>query len=210
MISVTALFIVLERGRSSVGARATCRFSRPDPGRGRSLRALLGRLPIVDEDPGTKALIRRLRHVRRAGGFTRAEFLAMCRWKSPRALPQCRRNPAARIRAVSRAVLGTESEPRRMELLVGLRGVSVAMASAILTLMDPARYGVLDIRVWQLLFALRSVGVNPRGRGFTVEQWFLYLRELRSHARERRVTPRALEWTLFHHHRAIQTGRLYS
>ncbi|MBI2525063.1 MAG: hypothetical protein HYV93_03685 [Candidatus Rokubacteria bacterium] len=209
MVSVTALFIKLERGRSSVGARATCRFSRPDPGRGRGLRGLLGHLPIVEEDPDTAALIRRLRHVRSASGFSRAEFLAMCRWKSPRALPQCRRNRAATIRAVSRDVLATRSERRRMQLLVGLRGVSVAMASAILTLLDPIRYGVLDIRVWQLLFALRSVGVNPRGRGFTVEQWLLYLRELRRHARERRVTPRALEWTLFHHHRAIQTGRLY-
>lgn len=180
------------------------------PVRYRSLRHLLRHLPILDEDPDTAALIRRLRHVRRAGGFTRAEFLAMCRWKSPRVLPQCRRNRAATIRAVSRAVLATESEPRRIELLVGLRGVSVAMASAVLTLMDPARYGVLDIRVWQVLFALGSVAVNPRGRGFTVEQWLLYLRELRRHARARRVTPRALEWTLFHHHRAIQTGRLYS
>ncbi len=178
--------------------------------RGRSLRDLLRHLPIVDEDPDTAALIHRLRHVKGAGGFARAEFLAMCRWKSPRALPQCRRNPAARIRAVSRAVMATESEPRRMELLVGLRGVSVAMASAILTLTDPTRYGVLDIRVWQLLFALRSVGVNARGRGFTLAQWLLYLRALRRHARARRVTPRALEWTLFHHHRAIQTGRLYS
>lgn len=182
----------------------------PGPVRYRSLRHLLRHLPILGEDPGTKALIHRLRHVKGAGGFTRAEFLAMCSWKSPRALPQCRRNPAPRIRAVSRAVLTTRSERRRMEQLIALRGVSVPTASAILTLLDPTRYGVLDIRVWQLLFALRSVGVNARGRGFTVGQWLGYLRELRRHARACGVTPRALEWTLFCHHRAAQTGRLYS
>ena len=178
--------------------------------RDRSLGDLLEHVPILEEDPGTAALIHRLRHVKRAGGFTRAEFLAMCRWKSPRALPRCRRNPAPRIRAVSRAVLTTRSERRRMEQLTALRGVGVPMASAILTLLDPRRYGVLDIRVWQLLFALRSVGVNARGRGFTVDQWLGYLRELRRHARACGVTPRALEWTLFCHHRAAQTGRLYS
>ncbi len=168
-----------------------------------------GRLAIVEEDAGTAGLIRRLRHVRRAGSFTRAEFLAMCRWKSPRALPLYRRNRASTVRAVSRAALATRSERRRMERLLTLRGVGVAMASAILTLIEPRRYGVLDIRVWRLLFALRMVGANPRGRSFTVEQWLAYLRELRRHARERGVTPRALEWTLFHRHRALQTGRLY-
>jgi len=176
----------------------------------RSLRHLLRHVPILDEGPDTAALIHRLRHLKGAGCFSRAEFLAMCRWKSPRALGQCRRNQAARIRTVSRAVLATRSERLRMERLTALRGVSVPMASAILTLLDPRRYGVLDIRVWQLLFALRSVRVNARGRGFTVDQWLGYLRDLRRHARECGVTPRALEWTLFCHHRAARTGRLYS
>jgi hypothetical protein len=87
--------------------------------------------------------------------------------------------------------------------------VSVATASAILTLVDPRRYGVLDIRCWQLLFSIRSVAGNERGRAFTVSQWEHYLERLRVHARALGVSARMVEHTLFHCHRKLQRGRLY-
>ena len=96
-----------------------------------------------------------------------------------------------------------------MELLTGLRGVGVPMASAILTLLDPRRYGVLDIRAWQLLFAIRSVGANRRGQAFTIAQWEQYLEALRHHARRLHTTARAIEYTLFLSHRKFQQGLLY-
>jgi hypothetical protein len=52
-----------------------------------------------------------------------------------------------------------------MEHLLALDGVSVPVASAILTLLDPRRYGVLDIRAWQMLSML---GAGNGRRGFTV------------------------------------------
>jgi hypothetical protein len=174
-----------------------------------SLVALLSRELTRQEHPPTAALIRELAGARARGSFTRAEFSKMCRWKSPRARHLWEANSAARIRAVSRQVLTTRSERRRMELLTGLRGVGVPMASAILTLLDPRRYGVLDIRAWQLLFAIRSVGANQRGQGFTIAQWEQYLDALRSHARRLRTTARAIEYTLFLCHRKFQQGLLY-
>jgi len=96
-----------------------------------------------------------------------------------------------------------------MGLLTSLRGVSIPVASAILTLIDPERYGVLDIRAWQLLFEMDSVRANPRGRGFTLDQWAQYLRQLRDYARQLRVPARAVELTLFRYHRKVQRGRLY-
>jgi len=123
----------------------------------RSLEILLARELIREEHGATAALMQTLRGVRRRGWFTRAEFRAMCRWKSPRARLLWEKNSAARVRAVSRVVLATRDERVRMERLTALTGVGVPMASAILTLIDPKRYGVLDIRAWQLLFAIRSV-----------------------------------------------------
>lgn len=175
----------------------------------RSLRALLRRELRVEEDSETAALIRRLAHVKAAGRFTRAEFLAMCRWKSPRSRRHYERNTAAAIRRASAAVLATRSERERMARLIALPGVSVATASAILTLVDPRRYGVLDIRCWQLLGSIRSVAGNERGRGFTVSQWEQYLGRLRVHARALGVSARTIEHTLFHCHRKLQRGRLY-
>jgi hypothetical protein len=175
-----------------------------------SLATLLRRELIRQEHAATAALIRELAGVRARGCFTRSEFERMCRWKSPRAQHLWRRNSAARIRQVSRAVLATRSERRRMELLTMLRGVGVPIASAILTLVDPRRYGVLDIRAWQLLFTTRTVAGNRRGQSFTIGQWEEYLSALRHHARRLGVTARAIEFTLFEAHRRRQEGTLYA
>ena len=175
----------------------------------RSLEALLARELVREEHAGTAALIRDLAGVRRRGVFTRAEFRRMCRWKSPRARLLWEKNSPARIATVSRVVLATRDERVRMELLTSLAGVGVPMASAILTLIDPRRYGVLDIRAWQLLFAIRSVESNRRGQGFTIAQWLDYLAALREHARRLGVSARTVEYTLFHCHRKFQRGTLY-
>jgi hypothetical protein len=174
-----------------------------------TLATLLRRELVRHEHAATAALMDDLAGVRARGWFTRREFVRMCRWKSPRAQHLWRRNSPARIRRVSRAVLATHSERRRMELLTSLRGVGVPIASAILTLIDPRRYGVLDIRAWQLLFAIRSVSANQRGQGFTITQWEQYLSALRRHARSLGVSARTVEYTLFRCHRKFQQGPLY-
>ena len=96
-----------------------------------------------------------------------------------------------------------------MEALLQLQGVSVPMASALLTLLDPKRYGVIDIRVWQLLHAIGAVGENPRGAQFSLKNWLQFLVILRHHASRLRVTARDIERTLFDAHRAHQQGTLY-
>jgi len=174
-----------------------------------SLSRLLVRELTQQEHPPTAALIRELSRVRARGSFTRTEFCKMCHWKSPRARHLWASNSPARIRAISRKVLATRSERGRMELLTELKGVGVPMGSAILTLLDPKRYGVLDIRAWQLLFAIQSVSANRRGQGFTIAQWEQYLTALRHHARRLRTTARAIEYTLFLVHRKYQRGLLY-
>src|SRR5437016_1363687 len=85
----------------------------------------------------------------------------------------------------------------------------VLRAAAFLPLIDPRRYGVLDIRAWQLLFGLGAVERKPAGRGFAPRDWLDYLAELRRHARRRGVPTRAVEYTLFQCHRRFQKGRLY-
>jgi hypothetical protein len=175
----------------------------------RDLSALLRALAVRPEDPGTSALIGRLRGVHRAGEFGRRDFIAMCRWKSPRAMLHYRRHSAATIRRVSQAVLATRDEALRMTLLTELKGVSVPTASAILTLLEPRRYGVLDIRVWQLLHTIGAVRSRPDGRGFGLPHWLEFLALIRTQARALGLTARAVEWMLFGYHQTVQTGRLY-
>jgi hypothetical protein len=174
-----------------------------------SLAALLDKHLSTDEDEATSELIDDLAGVKRRGYLTKAELERICRWKSPRAILQIRRNGGRSVRQTTRRAFRTRSERHRLELLTSLRGVSVPMASAILTLTDPRRYGVIDIRVWQLLHRIGVVTRNRRGVGFDFRQWDQFLVLLRRLARIYRVRARDIERTLYGVHVHYQKGTLY-
>jgi hypothetical protein len=176
----------------------------------RSLESLVRDHLDTAEDEGTAALMRALRGARRRGHLTRAELEAACRWKSPRAIRHVRANPPAAVRAATRAALRTRSERRRLAALTGLRGVSVPTASALLTLLDPRRYGVIDIRVWQLLHRVGTVRTNAGGAGFGFDHWRQFLAVIRDLAARLHLTARDVERTLFGVHRKYQRGTLYA
>ena len=175
----------------------------------RDVAALLANELTREDSPDTLQLIRDLRVVRRRGHLTKREFLAICRWKSPRAIRHFMKNSPDRIRRHSAMALASRSELVRFEALTALDGVGAPMASAILTLTNPRRYGVIDIRVWQLLFELGTVRTKPGGVGFTFSDWHHYLVELRYHAKRLAVSVRAVEYSLFLFHQRVQRGVLY-
>ena len=76
-------------------------------------------------------------------------------------------------------------------------------------MLEPERYGVIDIRVWQLLHAMGAVEGNARGAGFTFDQWLRFLRVIRDLAAQLDVSARTVERTLFAAHRERQVGTLY-
>jgi len=174
-----------------------------------SLEPLIRNHLSVQEDESTARLARELRVARRRGYLTQAQLEAVCRWKSPRAIWLVRENTRHRVRAATFAALATRSEKRRLEALLRLKGVSVPMASALMTLLDPKRYGVIDIRVWQLLYAVGAVRENKRGVRFTLENWLHFLAILRHHSSRLGVTARDIERTLFNVHKAHQADTLY-
>jgi hypothetical protein len=58
------------------------------------------------------------------------------------------------------------------------------MASAILMLLQPRRYGVIDIRVWQLLYAMGAVTKKSSGVGFNFNNWYQLLMIIRFFAKK--------------------------
>jgi hypothetical protein len=173
--------------------------------------SLLSACLVHDEYPDTAPLIASLSHVRERGYFTRSEFLSMCKWKEPR---ERRRqdwaaNTEDEVRMLSARAFGASDEARRILHLCRLRGVGIPVASAFLTLVDPERYGVIDIRVWQFLAFYQEVDYDPDGSALQVLHWLDYLDKIRLSADELKVSVRTIERTLFQHHRDIQTERLY-
>ena len=176
-----------------------------------NIQSLLLACLVHDEYPDTAPLIASLSHVRATTYFTRSEFLIMCKWKEPR--ERRRQNWASNtedeVQTLSAQAFGAPDEARRILHLCRLRGVGIPVASAFLALIDPERYGVIDIRVWQLLALYNEVDYDPDGRTLQVLHWLDYLDKIRLWAGEQKVSVRTIERTLFQHHRDIQTERLY-
>jgi len=118
-------------------------------------------------------------------------------------------NTEDEVRTFSAQAFGAPDEARRILYLCRLRGVGIPVASAFLSLIDPEHYGVIDIRVWQLLALYQEVDYDPDGRTLQVLHWLDYLDKIRLWANELKVSGRTIERTLFQHHRDIQTERLY-
>jgi hypothetical protein len=83
------------------------------------------------------------------------------------------------------------------------------MASSILMFLDPKRYGVIDIRVWGLLYALGTVSKNASAVGFSFRNWYQFLMIIRYFSKKFGCTARDVERALFEAHRAYQEGTLY-
>ena len=173
------------------------------------LQHLVGLHLSTAEHLPTALLIKELSAVRKRGYLTRSELIKVCQWKSARAIKHIRRNRAATVSRITGATFATRSEQRKISLLTSLYGVSIPMASAILMLTNPSRYGVIDIRVWQLLFKMGAVTSNADGIGFDFEQWNRFLAIIRHFARMYGVNARDIERTLFNVHSRYQRGLLY-
>jgi hypothetical protein len=127
----------------------------------------------------------------RRGHYTRAEFLALCEWKSPRSRPLVAANRPAAVRAATRVALAAAAgEPERIESLLALRGVGMPTASVLLHFAMPDRYPILDVR------AIESLGVTARA-GYPVAFWLGYLDACRALAARHGVTLRTLDKALW-------------
>jgi len=133
---------------------------------------------------GISALVSRQR------SFSREQFLALCRWKSPRILRWCRENTAAEIEEATRVALSTPVDRLRIGVLRCLRGVGWPMASVLLHFGHADRYPILDFR------ALWSLGFD-RKPGYTFELWWQYVTTCRTIADDANVSMRALDRALW-------------
>ncbi|MGA9117787.1 MAG: hypothetical protein WB699_00345 [Bacteroidota bacterium] len=173
------------------------------------LQHLIGLHLSTKELAPTQRVIDELAISKKRGYLTKPELIEVCRWKSARAINHIKRNRADTIQRVTKAAFRTRSERKKLSFLTSLHGVSVPMASSILMLTNPARYGVIDIRVWELLYEMGAVTTNADGMGFDFEQWYRYLKILRQFARKYKVGARDIERTLFSVHTLYQQGTLY-
>ena len=142
-------------------------------------------------DPGADRLVEQVgSRVRARGHLTRAEFLGLCRWKTPRSQPRCAENSAARIRESTEIALASPDEQAKIYILRTLVGVGWPTASVILHFCDRNPYPILDYR------ALWSLGLDEPPR-YTFALWSAYTEFTRRLARSQAVDMRALDRALW-------------
>jgi hypothetical protein len=128
---------------------------------------------------------------RARGHYSRPEFVAACRWKTPRSAPLVAQNSAPTVVAATRAALDLATgERERMEALLSLRGVGWPTSSVLLHLAYPDSFPILDKR------ALHALGVaQPSSYGHAF--WEAYVAECRRLAAEAGVGGRTLDQALW-------------
>lgn len=151
------------------------------------------------ETKETQQLISRLKEARKRGYLKRDEFLAICKWKSPRPIKHYKKNREYNIIKTTKKVFKMKYEKRKILLLDKLTGVNIPVASAILALVYPEKYGVIDIRAWNALIKLRKIKRRgkARKRYFNEKDWYHYLMIIRHLAKQYRVTPRNIDRALY-------------
>ena len=126
----------------------------------------------------------------RAGEYTRKHLSQIFEWKTKgRGRSRLQRNSDKEIADALSLAVSAKTERAAVAVLVGLQGVQVPVASAILTAIDPERYTVIDFR------ALEALGNDSTDR--SVNFYLAYLDFCRLLAKAHRIKLRDLDRALW-------------
>lgn len=122
------------------------------------------------------------------GSRARSDFLAIVDWKTKRVKSRVRKNIPGEIADALSLAISAKTDRAAIAVLVGLNGVAVPVASAILTAIDPDKYTVIDFR------ALEALGNDSSDRSV---DFCGYLNHCRLLAKKHQVTLRELDRALW-------------
>lgn len=154
------------------------------PGR---IRELADRYPSKEADEHILGIGER---ARAAGEYRFEDFLAVCKWKTPRTQPWCRQNAPDEVSEITRFALSTPVERLRIEVLRCLRGVDWPTASVLLHFAHRDPYPILDVR------ALWSWGL-AEVPAYSFRFWWQYVQHCRALAGAQQVSMRTLDQALW-------------
>ncbi len=126
------------------------------------------------------------------------DFLALCKWKSPRITNHCMKNSPDLIKEISRVAFQTKSEQLRIEILTLLKGVNWPTASALLHFGHIEPYPIIDFR------ALWSLGVENPPHSYAFDLWWEYTIYCREISELARVSMRTLDKALWQYSKENQ------
>jgi len=145
--------------------------------------------------------------LRGRGYFLKLEFVSICLWKTTRQKKAYEENSEEEIKTYTQKAINASTDRDKIESLINLNGVGIPVASAILTVIDPARYCVIDFRAWRTLKWLQGINFSfyenyskflddYRNYG-TLRIYHSFIEEIREIAKKNNQTPRQVEMALW-------------
>jgi hypothetical protein len=151
------------------------------------LKYWAARYPAADDD----AILAVAAPARKRGSLTKAEFIKLGDWKTPRSRPHRMKNSEDLVREATRIAFSAKSEELKVGVLRILEGVEWPTASVILHLCDRGDYPILDWR------AFWSAGMPQASPAYTFERWIGYTLFTRGLARSTGCTMREIDRALW-------------
>ena len=131
--------------------------------------------------------------ISKRGYYTKSEFRTVCLWKSRRPKKLYEKNSSTEIKQIFQKALDMKDEKSRIDKISELKGVSIPTASALLSVMAPNEYPIIDIRCIESLKKMDLIKWST----ITSNSWVKYLTLMRELALELNVSPRKLDKALF-------------
>jgi hypothetical protein len=126
----------------------------------------------------------------RLGHYTRENLEQIFEWKTNgRGRSRIRKNTDEEIADALKLSLAAQTDRSAVAVLMGLNGVQVPVASAILTAINPERFTIIDFR------ALEALSIKPPY--ISVDFYLTYLKECRELAHRSDVPLRTLDRALW-------------
>lgn len=133
---------------------------------------------------------------RKRGCLTFDDFYKICMWKSVRQKPNYLKNKDT-VEKITKNAFTEKNETKKINKLCNLRGIGIKTASAILTVVFPKRYAVMDERCLDIL---KMYGFKI-SKYSSVKTWLNYLDIMRKVAKENGISPRELDMAFFAMHK---------
>jgi hypothetical protein len=133
-------------------------------------------------------------------------FVEIATWKSQRPLRHYQSNDDDLVQEVTALAFAARRDDLKLRLVMLLNGVGVPVASTIIHFAFPNKYPIMDVRA---VATLRRFGLwtRPTRPWFDVEDWQVYVRLIRDHAKRLGVTLRELDKALWKSDEARARGR---
>lgn len=151
----------------------------------------------IDQYELEKQIFQMGKEVKKRGWLEKSEFLSICLWKSRRPKRLYDLNSNEEIIARSKLSFDEKDELKRIKILTELKGVQIPTASAILSVVNPEIYPIIDVRCIQ---SLKNLGII-NWKTITERNWIEYLNIIRDCSKEKNKTAREIEKALFAYNR---------